>query len=365
MLLLFGIPAGFGLRYAQVTDETNSQVAIHNLELLQIGGLVNAVHNEQMQAHEVAHTSRSRTEALGSMTSAINGQEQLIRMAKEDVFASEEEEELAVLNKFEQLHSAATARFLAEGAQAIELGDMARLEEEADVFKGTSEEMLGLLDRMTEICTLELDEATAVRDAALNRLGTAAIVSFIAASLLLLGVAALVSRWITRPLRQMVIAAQAMREGDLGKRVETAAKDEVGQLAGAFNTMADSLGRRTGELTRTNETIERRRAELEALNTVSEVVAGTLDLKEMTDAVLDKVLEVIKADAAAIHLLDDQTGEVVLTASRGLPDVLADDLKRLKPGQGCPGYVWEIGSALVETDLRESDKVPQSALDAG
>lgn len=365
VLLLFGIPAGFGLRYAQVTGETNSQVAIHNLELLQIGGLIKAVQDEQMLAHEVAHTSTSRTEALGRMTSAINGQEQLIQTAKEDVFASEEEEEMVLLEEFEQLHLAATGRFLGESAQAIELGDMARLAEEADVFKGTSGKMLGLLDSMTEICTLERDEATAVRDAALNRLGTAAIVSFIAASLLLLGVAALVSRWITRPLRQMVGAAAAMSRGDLGQRVETAARDEVGQLAGAFNIMADSLERRTGQLTKTNETIERRRAELEALNAVGEVAAGTLDLKEMTDAVLDKVLEVIKADAAAIHLLDEQAGEIVLMATRALPDVLAGDLKRLKPGQGCPGYVWEIGRILIEKDLRLSDKVPQSALDAG
>ncbi len=45
----------------------------------------------------------------------------------------------------------------------------------------------------------------------------------------------------TRPLREMTAAAAAMAQGDYSRRVRATARDEVGQLAGAFNQMAADL----------------------------------------------------------------------------------------------------------------------------
>ncbi len=45
----------------------------------------------------------------------------------------------------------------------------------------------------------------------------------------------------TSPLREMTAAARAMAQGDYSQRVRATSRDEVGQLAGAFNTMADDL----------------------------------------------------------------------------------------------------------------------------
>lgn len=53
----------------------------------------------------------------------------------------------------------------------------------------------------------------------------------------------LFSRWITRPLRELTIAANTVaREGDLTKTVPIESKNEVGQLAEAFNQMIYNLG---------------------------------------------------------------------------------------------------------------------------
>lgn len=60
----------------------------------------------------------------------------------------------------------------------------------------------------------------------------------IGASLL---IAYLVSSDIARPLKQATIAAKAMARGDYSMRVEAATSDEVGQLAEAFNLMAQDL----------------------------------------------------------------------------------------------------------------------------
>ena len=49
------------------------------------------------------------------------------------------------------------------------------------------------------------------------------------------------ARGMTSPLREMTAAARAMAGGDYSQRVRSTSRDEVGQLAHAFNTMADDL----------------------------------------------------------------------------------------------------------------------------
>jgi signal transduction histidine kinase len=49
------------------------------------------------------------------------------------------------------------------------------------------------------------------------------------------------SRGMTSPLREMAAAAKAMARGDYTRRVRATSRDEVGELARAFNTMAADL----------------------------------------------------------------------------------------------------------------------------
>ncbi len=57
-----------------------------------------------------------------------------------------------------------------------------------------------------------------------------------------LGVTQLLARGMTSPLREMTAAAQAMARGDYSRRVHATSNDEVGELARAFNRMAEDLG---------------------------------------------------------------------------------------------------------------------------
>jgi signal transduction histidine kinase len=77
----------------------------------------------------------------------------------------------------------------------------------------------------------------------------AAIFDMYRVTLISLGVAALVagtliylsSRAISRPLKQMNEAAKVIANGDYIKRINVRSRDEVGQLANQFNSMAESL----------------------------------------------------------------------------------------------------------------------------
>jgi signal transduction histidine kinase len=51
----------------------------------------------------------------------------------------------------------------------------------------------------------------------------------------------LLARGMTSPLRDMAQAAKEMARGDYGRRVQTTSRDEVGELARAFNAMAADL----------------------------------------------------------------------------------------------------------------------------
>jgi len=68
---------------------------------------------------------------------------------------------------------------------------------------------------------------------------------FLLAGALAAGIALVVARWLargmTQPLRDMAAAAQKMETGDYSQRVHTRSRDEVGQLATAFNRMSAEL----------------------------------------------------------------------------------------------------------------------------
>jgi signal transduction histidine kinase len=66
-------------------------------------------------------------------------------------------------------------------------------------------------------------------------------VSGLAAATLSLAVIQFLAHGMTRPLREMVTAARAMARGDYGRRVTATSRDEVGELARAFNSMAAEL----------------------------------------------------------------------------------------------------------------------------
>jgi two-component system OmpR family sensor kinase/two-component system sensor histidine kinase BaeS len=65
----------------------------------------------------------------------------------------------------------------------------------------------------------------------------------LALAAILLGLAAIFSRRISQPLRQLTFAARSLAGGDMGVRVGASSVREIGELAGAFNRMAESLVR--------------------------------------------------------------------------------------------------------------------------
>ena len=89
----------------------------------------------------------------------------------------------------------------------------------------------------------------------------------------------LLARGMTSPLREMTAAARSMATGDYSRRVQATSHDEVGELAVAFNRMAEDLG-----------SVDRQRRELVA-NVSHElrtpVTALRATLENLVDGVAD------------------------------------------------------------------------------
>jgi signal transduction histidine kinase len=85
----------------------------------------------------------------------------------------------------------------------------------------------------------------------------------ILATALLAGFSAWVlSRGITRPLRQLIEGARRLAEGDTRSRVSVSSADELGELADTFNTMSNELEIRKTSLLSTLDELRRSRLEI-------------------------------------------------------------------------------------------------------
>ena len=72
-------------------------------------------------------------------------------------------------------------------------------------------------------------------------------------------------RRITRPIQRLTVAAGAVREGDLTARADVSGEDEVGQLGETFNDMTAALLRNTNDLRFAAEEEQRLRARIETI----------------------------------------------------------------------------------------------------
>ena len=81
----------------------------------------------------------------------------------------------------------------------------------------------------------------------------------------------LLSRAMTRPVRELHLASNAIAQGDYSWRVSLARRDEFGDLADSFNWMADQVASSHDELRQQYETAQLLAAELEKANRQLEV----------------------------------------------------------------------------------------------
>ncbi|HUL36280.1 MAG TPA: GAF domain-containing protein, partial [Thermodesulfobacteriota bacterium] len=86
--------------------------------------------------------------------------------------------------------------------------------------------------------------------------------------------------------------------------------------------------------------------ELSVLNAISQTVNQSLDLDEILNMTLDKMMEMTDVRSAGIYLLDEKNNDLVYVAHRGFSKHFLNGMKRLKLGEGVTGKVAQSGEAI-------------------
>jgi GAF domain-containing protein len=107
-----------------------------------------------------------------------------------------------------------------------------------------------------------------------------------------------VSRRLTRPLRQMTLAAEAIAHGNLERPVPAAGDDEVGRLASALERMRRSLKIRLDEM--------------DLLLQATQRMAASFDLGQVLPPILMGVQDVTESDLVRVTLAPAQTDSASL-----------------------------------------------------
>jgi len=97
--------------------------------------------------------------------------------------------------------------------------------------------------------------------------------------------------------------------------------------------------------------------QLEALFNIGLTASRTLDIKELLENVLAKVLNVTGFDAGAIFLFDQQTKQVTLRAYQGVSKVLLKKAERMKFNEGFTGLVARSGKPIIVQDVDLDSRV--------
>ncbi|HJX60904.1 MAG TPA: GAF domain-containing protein [Thermodesulfobacteriota bacterium] len=107
--------------------------------------------------------------------------------------------------------------------------------------------------------------------------------------------------------------------------------------------MVRKVDRKKGKAKGAKEDILRLNQELSILNAIGQVVNQSIDLDEIVNRSLDKIMEMTEVRSAGFYLLDEQNNELVYVAHRGFSKVFVKGMKRIKLGEGATGEVAQSG----------------------
>ncbi|THV41131.1 diguanylate cyclase [Glycomyces buryatensis] len=154
-----------------------------------------------------------------------------------------------------------------------------------------------------------------------------------------IGLAAWLSRSTTRPLAELAGAAERVSDGDLDVRVPVHGKDEVANLALAFNRMTAQTQAYVQALTASRDQMRGQ------LGRLGQTLTATLDLDRILEVILDTAMVTAGAEAGVIMLVDvDDTDQLGQRAGDG--NLGIDQPASIRLGEGIIGSIAAAGEPV-------------------
>lgn len=146
-----------------------------------------------------------------------------------------------------------------------------------------------------------------------------------AAGLLLSGLISwYLGRWLSRPITELSLAAEAIATGDLTREVKVISNDEIGHLAGSFNKMVESLRNLIRQILSESDrlkassqdlsaSIQEISAEIQSVNSLTEEIAAGMEessaaseeLSASSEGIADTAQSLLKSAASGTRTADE------------------------------------------------------------
>ncbi|MFH1241229.1 MAG: ATP-binding protein [Pseudomonadota bacterium] len=125
--------------------------------------------------------------------------------------------------------------------------------------------------------------------------------------------------------------------------------DRLGDITGYVLMVRDITKRRGAQ-----KQIEARNIRLSALNSISTTVSSSLDLDEVLNRTIDKILEILASECVRIYLLDSSQQILQLTASKGLSNQFThmEHVRSRRVGDGFLGETVQTATVRVVDNLQ-------------
>ncbi len=139
--------------------------------------------------------------------------------------------------------------------------------------------------------------------------------------------------------------------------------DVTGRITGYVLIIRDITARKISQ-----RQIEKRNIRLNILNAISKSVSSSLNLDEILNSAIDKILEVLESDSVRIYLLDQKRKVLKLVAHKGISAKLINEpfMQYRDSGDGLLGQTILDGETrLVDNFLRSEDPYVDSIIDEG
>ena len=179
---------------------------------------------------------------------------------------------------------------------------------------------------------------------------TAVILTFALIAAVSLTVALLLTvlgvRQVTHSIRRLAEAVNRIAAGERSIRVTPSSRDEIGQLATAFNSM-------TARLEADEAALQRKVGETATLYEVAQKISAQVDLAPTLQLIVDSARDLLGADVSLLALRQGETDELITRATSGkVPEAVAS--LHVRGGEGLIGRVAQSGQPIIVEDYSKA-----------
>lgn len=126
---------------------------------------------------------------------------------------------------------------------------------------------------------------------------------------------------VLRRIRDIIAATNRVAEGNLSARTTLAYENsELGQMARAFDNLAQALEKRQVEAVESAQRIHNQRQQQEVLYDLNRAITSTLDLASVLSTLLDHIAALFPTCAVTVSWINKQTNDLEPIARRGFDD---------------------------------------------